>query len=474
MADAKIVIDAEMVDHISGTLGRMSNAWTEFNSVMRVAESVGRVIKGTYDATVKSALTYADSVRTLTDVSTMSAEESSRFIQVLDDYQLTAQDALTATKALTRQGHEPSLATLANLSEEYKTLNSAEEQNAFIIKNLGRGGLEWARVLGLGREEIIKLGTAVDKNLILSQKQLDAAEKNRLAMDELSDSWNGFSIALGNASIPKVTGLLGEMNNNIEKSGLTLGILRFGFDDIIRGLSQGTEEIDEWSKMFENSTTIIEDNTEALKANSEANKGMLGLIGTLQGEMDSYNEKWSEAVAKYGEASTEVQKLEQEHSRAMQKIAVELFIAKLSVDGLTDAEFNAALEAEKSAGLIDQATIDMARAWDASATAAANAVQPIKNVGAAARSVSGTYPINFDIRTMGQMPFIPTRGTHAEGGSFMIPPSYGNEGFRLGNGDTASGGEKLKIIPRGESESPAIDYKKMARAIREALQQAGG
>ena len=40
---------------------------------------------------------------------------------------------------------------------------------------------------------------------------------------------------------------------------------------------------------------------------------------------------------------------------------------------------------------------------------------------------------------------------HASGGSFLIPESYGNEGFRMGNGDTASGGERVTITPRGQA-----------------------
>jgi hypothetical protein len=41
------------------------------------------------------------------------------------------------------------------------------------------------------------------------------------------------------------------------------------------------------------------------------------------------------------------------------------------------------------------------------------------------------------------------RNQHAAGGSFLIPMSYGNEGFKMGNGDSASGGEMVTITPRG-------------------------
>jgi hypothetical protein len=71
---------------------------------------------------------------------------------------------------------------------------------------------------------------------------------------------------------------------------------------------------------------------------------------------------------------------------------------------------------------------------------------------------------------------------HASGGMFTIPHAYGNEGFMLGNGDTASGGEKLAISPKGQdfvdydrlaAAMPRIDYRAMARAMDQVLQQRG-
>lgn len=56
----------------------------------------------------------------------------------------------------------------------------------------------------------------------------------------------------------------------------------------------------------------------------------------------------------------------------------------------------------------------------------------------------------------------------------MIPMAYGNEGFRMGNGDTASGGELVTITPRGGSpnadivaaiERNSLDVYALARAI---------
>jgi hypothetical protein len=65
---------------------------------------------------------------------------------------------------------------------------------------------------------------------------------------------------------------------------------------------------------------------------------------------------------------------------------------------------------------------------------------------------------------------------HASGGSFLIPSSYGNEGFKLGNGDTASAGERITITKNGEGQQQGgmvIDYNLFARTLATELQKVG-
>ena len=107
---------------------------------------------------------------------------------------------------------------------------------------------------------------------------------------------------------------------------------------------------------------------------TESNRGQLGLIMDLQNETRSYNERLAETTQKYGENSQQVLQLQADHEQAMKKIYADLYVAMLQADGFTEAEFNAALEAYKSAGVIDQATIDMGKSWYGAAQSAANAV----------------------------------------------------------------------------------------------------
>jgi hypothetical protein len=55
----------------------------------------------------------------------------------------------------------------------------------------------------------------------------------------------------------------------------------------------------------------------------------------------------------------------------------------------------------------------------------------------------------------------------------MIPMSYGNEGFKMGNGDTASGGERVSITPRGQQpDNASIQLAALVGAIPSARDNA--
>jgi hypothetical protein len=142
---------------------------------------------------------YAGSVRDLSAISGTGAEETSRFIQVLDDFQISAQDVTTATKAMTKQGLAPTVETLAKLADQYKAIQDPMDRNAFVLKNLGKGGLNWVNALQQGGDALREMGDEVNANLILTDDQIAMSEQSRLAIDALSDSWQGIKVSIGAA-----------------------------------------------------------------------------------------------------------------------------------------------------------------------------------------------------------------------------------------------------------------------------------
>jgi hypothetical protein len=167
-----------------------------------------QLITDTLAEAVNQTVKYAAAVQSLSAISGASVEETSRFIQVLDDYGLTAQDAETATRALTKNGLAPTTETLAQLSDEYLKINNVQEKNEFILKNLGRAGFEWVNVLNMGSASIREQSAAVEGSLVLSDEAVRSAREYALAVDSLDDRFMAFKITLGQGLIPVLISLI--------------------------------------------------------------------------------------------------------------------------------------------------------------------------------------------------------------------------------------------------------------------------
>lgn len=177
-------------DDVKGGMNQMAAAMGITSTVVGV--TVG-VIKEAYD----SYSQLAESVRDLSLVSGTSAEETSRFIQVLDDYQLTAQDATSASRFLAKNGLSPTVETLAMLSDQFRAIKDPAEAMVFIQENLGRGGAKWVNVLNQGSAALRANSAAIEGNLILNDQQIKMYEVGRLAIDKYKDKLEGFKVALG-------------------------------------------------------------------------------------------------------------------------------------------------------------------------------------------------------------------------------------------------------------------------------------
>ena len=103
-----IVSDFKQVEEQSKRTGAASESaaktakmsWTEFQSMYTTVLSVIRTGKEVWDEVVGKTVELSNNVRQMRDVTGQTAEESSRLIQVLDDYKISASDAEKATKKL--------------------------------------------------------------------------------------------------------------------------------------------------------------------------------------------------------------------------------------------------------------------------------------------------------------------------------------------------------------------------------------
>ena len=376
---------SQVLRGISSSFGGLGTAIQSLTGGRVLEELTGQIIKFGKEG-VDATLKYANEVRSLQLVSGESAESSSRFLQVLDDYKMSAQDAMLATKALTKNGLAPNIDTLAKLSDEYIALNSVEARNEFILKNLGKGGLQWAEVLSKGSKTLREQGDAIADNLILSQQAVDDAREYEVAMDSLNDAVMGFKISLGQHLIPALTDTMNAMRDDSR----AMEILREqGINTFFATMKQqqaakeqaiaereaadaamvAAEALKVNGEAAVDNASAIKAAEEAVKKLSEANTEYLSSIGSLsdadkdfkkqQGDIikqqfelrqemnkliaEGFDPMGEEVMAlkdKYGELEQKTMELAQAKEEATHRMILAMLQEQLAVDGLDAKETN--------------------------------------------------------------------------------------------------------------------------------------
>ncbi len=506
------VADANKVNSslssVENSTKKTSISITDMRSAFQLAADAARIAGEVWQNTAGVAVDLANDVRSLRDVTGQSAEESSRLIQVLDDYKITVEDADKATKKLASEGMEFNIETIARLSDEFLKLNPGVERTTFLYDNFGKSGDRFAEIMLQGGDAILAANEAISKNLVLSDKQLKAARDYEKALDNTNDAILAYKVAIGNELLPVVTEMAEVEARVVElmEEGLNpYEARRQAAQELTISHMELMEGMKELNVVTEENTTVIEESSISIEDLSKANQDYLNTIGDVTKQIDDYNEKQEDLKSKHAELLEEKQKLldqgwwaesdavqaindkladneaaQEKNASAMEEATHRRMLAmleeQLSIDGLDERESTFLLEQGKKWGIYSaeaiaemdkiQKQIDaMERLIDINI----NVLTTYSEAGNAAKAV----------QVAGEKDYNPTN-QHADGGSFMIPMGYGNEGFRMGNRDSASGGELVQITPRGQDPNKAvveaiyatrITAEDIARAVVVASQQ---
>ncbi len=505
------------IDNTTAPTKKVVGSFTELNSAISLASKGMEIAKKVYAETVGETLNYANSVRQLSTLSGQSTEATSKFIQVIDDYKLSADDALLATKALTKNGHAPSIETLAKLSDEYLSLNGIEEKNAFVLKNLGKGGLEWVEVLNKGSKALLAQGDAVNKNLILSQKAVKEAREYELALDDLNDQVLGLKISIGQQLIPQLTDDVFIMTHLNEVTKEKIKIMK---ENIFVTVDQAQEQAVANVRQRENTEAVTgnemalhaqgeamreaavaaEENAEAMEASSAANAEYLGVLGSTTDQLADYEQQHqdikkqqyelrqemnklislgydplSEEVvdlqAKYDDLGVKTTELAATQEKASRRMILSMLEQELAIDGLDSRETDYLVKKGVEWGIYSEtaiAEIAEARREVAGLVGDLNNLPTNKSVSI---DIFSNYTLPFALgSSFGASGSGPPRrrdsgGPGAAGQSYLIGQGAQPELFTPSTSGT--------FTPNAD-KNMGMDYKKLARVLRDTLAQAGG
>jgi len=150
-------------------------------------------------------------------------------------------------------------------------------------------------------------------------------------------------------------------------------------------------------------------------------------------------------MAKLDEVQAKEKELADERAKQSLQFISNILAENLARDGWTESEFEAFAKQQEAWGLWSADVVEKSRAaWNEAAkiTDTINAIPLEKTVTIRVATITSTYAEDNGAGFNAAHP-----NAHAAGGTFMVPQSYGYEGFRLGNNDTASGGELITISP---------------------------
>jgi len=498
----KYTQQAEQAGNSSSDAAKKSTtSWTEFRSMYSTVLDVARVGVQVWEETVGVTVELANNVRQFRDVTGQSAEESSRLVQVLDDYKITVGQAEQATKKFAKDGMEFNISTLAKLSDEYLKLNSNAERTQFLYDKFGKSGTDFAEIMLQGSDAIMEANASISENLILTDKALQQTREYEKNVDNLTDAILEQKVAIGNQLIPVANTLLElyqRTNDTIDSGEQTYSRAALYVSALAiqkENLAKSTIELDKGERdnilTTQELTMSVEEQQQAMEELSSRNKEFLSVLGSIQNETDSYKKKYeainNDLKLSDDERIAKLQELADEHELANRKIILGLLERKLTQDGiLDDNELNWLLEKGQAWGIYSEEVVSATQA----------AIDEVNRLSGAVNGLPTSKDIFINVTTnysaeaqaalsqqlAGEKAYTPTRRKNADGGNYMIPMSWGNERFPIGSSDTASGGELISITPAGKSpndeiltaiQANRIDERKLARYIVSAMAREG-
>lgn len=326
---------------------------------------LGAAVKKAVDFTVE----YTDQVRTMSNLTGMSAEETSRLIQVSDDYGIEADKLKAILTGANKAGFLPTIENLAALSDQYLAIQDPLEQNRLLTEKLGKAGMDYADVIKLGGDAIREKAAAVEDGLILDEAAVKAGLEYKQAMDGVEDSLNAMRIQLAQNVIPALSKFLEFMargisvgnqlinwNRNVKSAwdehNISMQATSTTYEEYINEMVRAAEaagyDFDEMEKLtgieltqadrqqmvITNYGALTEEQWNAMKANQD-----------LQGSLEDTNTALEDATTAVADYSTELKLLKEaiggpvgkeldNYAEKMRKIETETADAQAVIDEL--------------------------------------------------------------------------------------------------------------------------------------------
>ena len=351
LADSALQAVQQSLKNIGGTAGAVGLAAVTMGAAIVTAMTKAASAAQTYDQRIKELMLRTGG----------TAEETSRLVQTVDDAGISYETLSTAMRFAVKNGIEPNIKGLAALSDQYKALDSPIERGQFLLDKFGRSGMDMARAMELGGDALLQMSESMAGGLILTEANIAASESYRKTLDNLDDTAQGLEMSLGNKVIPVYDDLLKIVTANINAVDEFSGTFR-DLDNIMKLVPPGADRAAAAINLIadaaaralnSNLPSFMRDTASAVSNSTDK------YIAMAQA-MQSTNEIVDTMEPNYQQMISLTQQLEGATVQAANSISYNMLMAKLSVDGLTQAEYELGQQAGVSMGIFSQKTADTA------------------------------------------------------------------------------------------------------------------
>lgn len=213
--EVQIVLTA--VDKASATLKKvgdqggmsMKTLGIGIGTAVGVASALGAAVKKTTDETVA----YNLQVRNLAQNLGITTEETSRLIQAADDFGVSQENVTSALQMAVKKGFAPNIDTVANLADEYNSIEDPVKRAARMVEVFGRNWTTLTPMLREGGDAIREAYEGVADGMVVTEESAQAARDYQIAMDGLNDTFQAVKYTVGNELIPVLTDALNYFND---------------------------------------------------------------------------------------------------------------------------------------------------------------------------------------------------------------------------------------------------------------------
>jgi hypothetical protein len=154
---------------------------------------------------VKETMDYTKAMRDLAQNLGMTIEETSRLVQVADDFTVSQESVTTAMQMMVKRGVAPSIEGLAKIADQYNAIKDPVKQAALMTELLGRNWTALTPMLKEGGDAIRANAAAQSDALIVTEEMSKKTRELEIGIDNLNDKLLALKLKVGNALVPVLT-----------------------------------------------------------------------------------------------------------------------------------------------------------------------------------------------------------------------------------------------------------------------------